>query len=575
MPEYDVKEARDNCEERVYSNDYADFIIPFNPLTVGYTGYLEDFCIQSIDGQHGVLYIPRAGIPPMSITNYGYGPIPFLYTLLESSNMSASGITQILAQPYLEIEGEGTIIGFIDTGIDYQNPLFRQENGDTKVVAIWDQTLRGGRRPFDITYGSEFTDVDINAALRTEEPLRYVPSTDESGHGTFMAGIAAGNPDTKNDFTGAAPKAQIAMVKLKPAKEYLREFYLIKEDAVAYSETDIMLGIQYLLYLGRRLNKPMTICIGVGTNLGDHTENSLLERYLLQVGSNLGFCVVAAGGNEGSKSHHYQGKIERATEFEDVEIRVGEGEKGFVVELWSEASELFSVGFISPTGEYAPKLPTKVNASERITFVLENTEIYVDYGIISVIAGSPLIFMRFVNPTPGVWRIRVFNLIRTTGIYHLWLPITGFISEETIFLRPNPDVTLTSPAFTSNAVVVSTYNHYSKGIYLDSSRGFARNHEINPDLAAPGVNIMGPGIDNNYVTRTGSCIAAAHVAGAAADLMSWGFIKGYDVNMTSANIQAYLIRGADRSAGQEYPNRQWGFGKLNLYNVFDTLRNTL
>ncbi|GHU61891.1 hypothetical protein FACS189418_2340 [Clostridia bacterium] len=566
------KDQLEKCMERVYSNDYADFTFRFNTQESWFPKDISDYCIQIVNSDYGILHINSSLIPPISSVTYGYDAIPVLYTLLDTTSMDDAGITSVINQPYLNLAGEGIIIGFVDTGIDYQNPIFRKEDGSSKIVAIWDQSLADGVKPFDLAYGSEFTKKDIEAALKAQDPLSIVPSKDENGHGTFLAGIAAGRQDSENSFTGAAPQAEIAMVKLKPAKDYLRSFFEIPDTAVAYQVTDILLGVSYLTDLARSLNKPMVICFSLGSNAGDHTNQNILERYLNQVGSHIGYSVVIAGGNEGSRSHHYYGHITEQGHSEDVEVRVGNGEKGFVMELWTEPSEIFSVGFVSPTGEYIEPITPKLRRSEVVTFVLENTTINLSSGMLSVESSAPAVLMRFHDPTPGIWRIRVQSFITTTGIYHIWLPITGFISSDTVFLRPDPDTTLTSPASTSNALTVGAYDHINSGIYIYSSRGFTRDNLVKPDIVAPGVNVYGPGLNNTYTTMSGSSVAAAHAAGAAANLLSWSIVRGYEQGIGSNNIRAFLIRGATKTVGITYPSKEWGLGKLNLFHVFETLR---
>lgn len=563
------------CNNRVISDDYADFKIQLGAFEQTIPNDSQDYCIQTANQLYGILHANRAEIPPVSIQNYDYQAIPRLYTLLDTTSMDSSGITQVLDQPYLDLNGEGVLVGFIDTGIDYQNPLFLTESGESRIEAIWDQNIQGGRLPFDLSYGSEFTKIDIDAALKAENPLDFVPSTDENGHGTFMAGIAAGNTTIDRSFTGAAPGSAIAMVKLKPAKPYLREYYRIPENAAAYQDTDIILGVHYLSLLAERLSMPLVICIGLGSNSGDHTWQSIIARVLYIAGNTTGNCIVTAAGNEGASAHHYRGTINAEGESEDVEIRVAQNESGFVAELWADPSESFNISFISPTGEYILPASQHLDASETISFALERTTIEVNFGKIESDTGSTLVFMRFMDPTPGIWRIRVESVIRTTGIYHVWLPVTGFISPETIFLQPDPEMTLTSPAATLNAVSVSAYDHVSNGLAASSSRGFTRDGYVKPDIAAPGVNVYGPGLNNTFTRRSGSSVAAAHAAGAAADLLSWGIIRGFDEDLSSTNVRAYFIRGAQRSAGTIYPNREWGYGRLDLYNVFETLRVTI
>lgn len=142
-------------------------------------------------------------------------------------------------------------VGFIDTGIDYRNQVFRYSDGSTRIFRIWDQTVRSGKKPEGIGYGSEYTRVQINEALQQEDPLLVVPSMDTNGHGTFVAGVTCGSEDIANQFIGAVPLAEIAVVKLKEAKPYLRDFYFIPEGVPAYQENDIMMAVSYLDGLAR------------------------------------------------------------------------------------------------------------------------------------------------------------------------------------------------------------------------------------------------------------------------------------------------------------------------------------
>ena len=225
-------------------------------------------CYDFSSREYAVIYLPLSEVLPITLGKYEYYSIPKLYTLLDTSSMEASGILPVFSQPALANQGEGVLIGFIDTGIDYQNPLFRNPDGTTRIAGIWDQTLPENQEELplgvqdpsgllgSISYGTTFRPEQINQALKSEDPLSLVPSQDELGHGTFLAGIAAGGETSSGDFIGAAPKASIGVVKLKPAKQYLRDFYLIRPDAPAYQENDIMMGIKYLQLLSQETSMP-------------------------------------------------------------------------------------------------------------------------------------------------------------------------------------------------------------------------------------------------------------------------------------------------------------------------------
>lgn len=580
-----------DCPFNSASETIADFIYRYGSLQQ-IVGNPEDIpCMDFASSDYGVIYTPLDTVEPISLRSLSYYSIPGLYTLLDSSSMEASGILTTFSSPALDNKAQGVLVGFIDTGIDYTNPLFCNPDGTTRITSIWDQSIPADKSVippgvpdrFQVsgaTYGTEYTRRQINEALASDEPLSIVPSTDTDGHGTFLAGIAAGGSLPEQDFTGAAPLCELVVVKLKPAKEYLRDFYLIREGAPAYQENDIMMGIKYLRVTAFIQEKPLVILLGVGSNLGSHEGTSPLSVMLQDISRNLGTATVIAAGNEAGRGHHYKGAIPSGDEFHDVEIRVGppEAERGFVVELWASTVDTYSVGFISPSGEAIGRIPIIARNETSIPFLLEPTVITVNYQLIEVGSGKQLIFMRFQTPSPGIWTVRVYNTQFFTGQFNMWLPPHNMISDETVFLSPNPYTTITGPGNAASPITVGAYNHLNNSIYIHSSRGYTAAGLVKPDLAAPGVNVSGPSIarrTNDSVpmtTKTGTSVAAAHVAGAAANLLGWGIVEGNNITMSEASIKAYLIRGARRNPALSYPNREWGYGALDLYETFLQLR---
>jgi len=563
------------CTENITSNEYADFITPYSSrdLLLSTAG---TECVDFINYHYSVIYRRRSELDPISLSSFTYSAIPKLYSLLDTENMESAGILPASRTPALSNKGSGVIIGFVDTGIDYQNPLFREEDGSTRILGIWDQTHGNGNQvpgnSFTPLYGTQYSHEDINEALRSEDPLSLVPSADESGHGTFLASIAAGNTDEAGDFTGAAPQAFIAMVKLKPAKQYLRDFYLIREGADAYQENDIMMGITYLLSLARQYSMPVVVCLGVGTNQGSHVGKSPLGIYLDEMSAYVGTAFIVAAGNETGYSHHYSAVTGNGETSRNVELKVGEDETGFSMELWAQDVEVYRIGFLSPTGEAVRELPASSGEENILRFLLEQTEITVYSNIVTSLTGSQMIFIRFKDPMPGIWNITITSALDIDGTFHLWLPVHGFLSDDTVFLRPDPDTTITEPGNTQYPLTVSAYNSSTGGIYIHSSRGYSRSGQIKPELAAPGVNISGAGLRSAFTRRSGTSVAAAHVAGAAAILLHWGVLKGNLFYMNTSVIKTYLARGANRNPALSYPNREFGYGTLDLYEAFLRLR---
>lgn len=565
------------CSYSVTSEDTADFISTYSALPEQLSAMTGIECIDFVSRQFAVLHIPMNDLEsPMNFSYYTYSAIPKLYSLLDTDSMEASGILPASRIPAFGNQGQGVLIGFVDTGIDYQNPLFRKEDGSSRILGIWDQTLETGApdpvNGFQALYGTQYSREEIDQALAAPDPLALVPSADENGHGTFLASVAAGGEDPDQDFTGAAPKASIAMVKLKPAKEYLRDFYLIREGADAYQENDIMMGVAYLLHLARRFSMPLVICLGLGTNQGSHVGKSPLGLYLDDINIYAGTAVITAAGNETGYGHHYRAVTRPEETLQTVELNVGEKDSGFSMEFWAQDVDIYRVGFISPTGEVVDPLPSSTEEENVIRFLVEQTEITVYSSIVNTATGSQMIFIRFKDPMPGIWNLTVSSALNVTGAFHIWLPSRGFISDTTYFLRPDPDTLVTGPGNSQYALTVSAYDHTTGGIYIHSSRGFSRSGQIKPELAAPGVNITGAGLRSGFVQRSGTSAAAAHAAGAAAILLHWGILERNDPFMNTSAIKTYLIRGAKRNPALTYPNREFGYGTLDLYQAFLRLR---
>lgn len=298
-----------DCHDAVYSNDYYDLIGNITTLEPG----LRDLCRQDIANRYAVYYLNRDNVPPMSVGTYKYINIPKCFTILDQKALDVSGITRVQSQRNLNLMGSGIMIGFLDTGIAYENDAFRNTDGSSRITAIWDQTIDTGPHPQGFIYGTEYTKEEIDYALQQENPRDFVPQRDEIGHGTMLASIAAGSEDIANDFIGAAPYADIAVVKLKPAKQYLRDFYYIREDAVAYQENDIFTAIDYLNRLADRRGEPLVLCIGLGTNQGHRGSGGRLTSYLDDVAAMYRRAVCIAVGDEATARHHFYGSISENT----------------------------------------------------------------------------------------------------------------------------------------------------------------------------------------------------------------------------------------------------------------------
>lgn len=611
--------------EMIYSNDYADYILPYSSKDI--TTDYADFGAQLLDSHYFLLHDNRQNptFPirsPYDIYNE-YLFMPKLFVPLSTVSLEEAGIIQAQIQPYLNLSGKGTILGFIDSGIDYTHKAFQTKDGRTRILSIWDQTasrqseqnqgninrIQSAKTTQNQTeisqtpsqqqhseqlisnestvnpyhYGTIYTKEQIDLALQSDTPLDIVPVTDELGHGTALAGIAAGTPFPENDFTGAAFEADICVVKLKPAKQYLRDYYFASEEAVLYQENDIMMSINYLIDFAEKEEKPLIICLGLGTNQGDHAGNSPISKMITDRSYDTYTIFSIASGNEGNKAHHYfhrfsnpnintnpSGNSESAQE-NAIEILVPSGTAGFIAEIWGSTNALFSIGFQSPLGTQIAPVTASPGKNDLISFVLEKTKIQLTYSIVPESGGDQLVILRFIQPIEGNWIVRVYNRSTTNASFHMWLPISDVLPVDITFLKPDPETTLTIPSDADSSITTGFYNAYTDGMVTESGRGFTRDNLVKPNVITPGINVTAPSASNRFRPFSGSSAAAALLAGGISQLQQWRLDASIPSIVNANSMNAYITRGAIRDDEMNYPNPVSGYGKTNIYNVFQSL----
>lgn len=557
--------------QRIISEDYADLIIEYN----GDMSVFEQFpdrTVQIINIRLAFAHVPVSFVTQDIVYRMGYGVMPTCFGIVSQASLEASGVFRIRNIPIFNLRGQGVLIGIIDTGVDYTNPIFQYADRTTRIVSIWDQTISSNKPPIDKLYGTEYTREQINEALGSDDPFSIVPSRDDIGHGTMLAGIAGGNVVADSGFYGVAPDSEFAVVKLKPAKKYLRDFFFIAENAVCFQETDILQGLDYLFELSLRLGRPMVICMAIGSTQGAHDGLGTLSSFASRMAAASGIAMVVAAGNEGNARRHYSGRVNPAIGYDTVELNVAENEPGFSMELWGSAPDIYSIDILTPSGEYIPRIAAGRDEHRVITFIFEPTIIYLDYQMVESQSGEQLILVRFKDPSPGIWRFNVYERVGLNLGFNIWLPMEGFISNDTYFIRSDPYTTILTVGNSLNPLTVTAYNDADDSLYLNSSRGYTRTDRIKPEVAAPGVNVIGPTLEGGFIPYTGTSVTAAHTTGIAALIFEWGIIKGNLPAMSTIEMKNLIIRGARRNANTVYPNRDWGYGILDIFNVFDALR---
>jgi len=563
----------ENCYEAVYSEDYADYIVEYNGDRQVLEEIYSNACLFFIDNRYAILYSKKRSDYMESFGNLAYNIFPKLLAPMDAAvGEAAYNTPSILSmingenldnESVLGLDGKDIVIGIVDTGIDILNEEFLNEYGRTRIKYAWDQSVNsssGDGYAGEFPFGTYYTEEQLNRFV--EEGNSVLRG--EDNHGNYLASIAAGRNN------GIAVNSDLVVVKLKKAKENLKELYGVRQGE-AYSEADIMLAIAYILQCSYRLRKTVSILIGFGTNSGSHTGSAALEAYINNIGILRGVCVSVAGGNEGSAGHHTDGDIE---DNEQVVIEINVPEKtAFTLEIWGKAPGVYAIGMDIAGGEIIDRIPPRFDRSQIIKPIFGGGTIYVDYFLVEGQAGDELILVRFFDTPRGLYRITLTATGTVEKQYRAWLPVSSFVPEGLVFTNPVTWGTVTVPGTAVTPIVSGAYNYSDGSIYVNGSRGYTANSVVKPDLAAPGVNITGAGPYGTKVTGSGSSISAACAVGAAALMQQWSRDRGLSPYINGNQIRQYLIRGADRENSRRYPDRYYGFGTLNLRKTFESLRN--
>ena len=471
-----------------------------------------------------------------------------LYTSAYDSNR-ASCIPSVWNN--YNLTGEGILVGFLDTGIDYTHNAFKDDEGNTRIEYI-----------YDLENGVVYDRNKINEALKSEDPFSIVHETDLSGHGTHVAGIACAGGNINFDNYGVAYKSSIAMVKIT-GENSLR----------AALSTQLMRGLKFLMDKSNEINKPLVVNISLSTNDGSHNGSSLLEKYIQTFTQLQKAVIVVAAGNEGNSAHHVGGKMKKE---EDLDLNIGDGEKGIILDFYKPVLVNVSVEVISPTGISTG--PIELSESYKERFVgREKIVVYSSGPKPFDIQGQTTISILPLGDTitSGGWRIIVRKLNNYEGYFDIWLPIAEGLNERTRFLQPDVYNTLGIPATVEGVISVGSYNFLNNNLSAFSGRGVVRPEWlIKPDLVAPGENILSTVEEQGFDTKSGTSMAAPQVAGICALLFEWGIIRNNDPFLYGERMKYYLIKGAKRTIfGEAYPNPDLGYGFVCLDRTMELLIN--
>lgn len=538
-------------------NDIWEIIVRYTGnLAEMLSGY-EDITVVELFAGYAILTLPQRYIQSLSsLPEITFIEQPKRLFFSINQARSASCINPVTRPPW-NLSGKGILIGVVDSGITVTHPDFLNEDGTTRILSLWDQTA-SGTPPTGYASGNEWSNEQINLALQNNERI----TTDPSGHGTAVAGIAAGNGRASDSrYTGVAPNAALVVVKL--GTPLLNSFP---------RTTQLMQGVNYCIQKALEFQMPLVLNLSFGNNYGSHDGTALLETYLNQVAS-IGKTTICIGsGNEASAGLHTSGTLVTGGSEEIVMLSVGSYEPNLNLQLWKSYLDQFDIVLRSPSGTIVGPFQ-QILGTQR--FRLGQTNILLYYGEPTPYSQAQEIYLEFLPVNDyidsGVWYLYLLpKNIATTGItYHMWLPGGGILNTNTRFLQPTPDITLTTPSTAAVPITVGAYNSLLNTYADFSGRGYTRTNQIKPDLVAPGVNITAPAAPDGYGSFTGTSFATPIVSGSAALMMEWGIIQGNDPFLYGEKLKTYLLRGARPLAGETvYPSPRLGYGKLCLEDSF-------
>lgn len=520
-------------------------------IIVKYNGNLDNLVnmgitVTRLTGGYAILELPQplidviADLPEIE---YIEKPKQLFFELRSAKDVSC----------FNELTGVGTIVAVIDSGADYAHPDFINEDGTSRILYLWDQTI-DGTPPEGYNTGSEYTRAQLNSALEApniQERLSIVPSVDTSGHGTHVLGIAAGNGRASaGRYRGCAPESDIIVVKLGNART--GSFALT---------TGLMQGINYVIQKALEVGRPVAVNISYGNSYGSHSGTSLLENFIDNISGLWKNLIVIGTGNEGTSGHHVSGKLENQnTNPVNIQLAVYEYTPSFSIQIWKNYYDDFGIAITAPDGSSSGIIPQTPGTR---TFRVRDAELLVFYGEPTPYSVNQEIYIELIPSgnffDSGVWNISLYPYQIVNGSYDIWLPAGAALNTGTRFLSPTVNTTLTIPSTSRKAMSVGAYDSYTDQLAPFSGRGYTRNSVIKPEIVAPGVDIMSAAPGGGYTTLSGTSMATPFVTGATACLMQWGITDGNDPYLYGEKAKAYLISGARKLPGfTEWPNPQVG-----------------
>jgi minor extracellular serine protease Vpr len=554
-------DARIRSSQGLANNDLLEVIVKYNGDILA-VGEVLNAQVELLSEDYAIFTMRYGDLFRLyNFEQVEYFELPKTVTYILEESLCSAGINPVQELAQFALTGEGVMIGVIDSGIDYTHPDFRNEDGSTRIIALWDQSIEGNP-PAGFISGTLYDRGQIDAALASESPLDIVPSQDYLGHGTAVTGIAAGNGRASGGMlNGVAPHAEIVVVKLQSTG--LPTFP---------QSTDIMRGIKFLYDLAESMNMPLAINLSYGTNDGSHDGSSLFEQYIDAMAGQWKSVICVAAGNEAASGHHFLGVVGQGETIQ-VQFSTNEGVGRLYMTLWKNFVDDIYFELIAPNGQTSGLITPD---RDVITVILDNVQVDVIYNQPNHYSYEQEVYYMLTaldgSLPNGLWTLTAHGEAIVDGKFNIWLPTNDEVGQEIAFFSPDAENTITIPATVDNVISVGGYNANIDAPADFSGRGLPYEmYGQKPDLVAPAVAIFTTSPGGNYDMQSGTSVATPFVTGSAALMMQWGIVRGIDPFLYGQRVKAFLIKGASRDPERIYPNPIWGYGRLNLIKTMNLL----
>lgn len=571
--------------ERIFHDiNYDNYLVQYQGDIEAEMSIRPNFYVSILDDTYAIVSVNKNLEINMSSETY-FKTIKYVvpgefFTLQQISPEEASQASYIQIGSPLNLTGKGVDVALIDSGIDYLSEEFMDSNGETRIESIWDQTIittdfnNTDPVPSGVIYDKKRINEAIKAKREGNSPYDIVPSKDDIGHGTNMAGIIGAN-DKIQGLKGVSFECDFVVVKL--LRDFSYETQFPETTVPVYNLTMIFAAIQYLYEYTFISKRPMVIYLPVGSTSGNHKGGGVLEQLIDRISTSNGLVVVSGTGNQRNTGGHASGTATEVVGVQQQEASIIEFSASpeqrnlWGLEIWSDVPNSYSIEVVSPSGESTGIMTIIINYTINHVFIFEKTSLKVNYYFPEETTGDELIRLRFYNLQPGIWRIRLYANYITTGRYNAWLPQSGLTVGDTKFSFSDPFGTITNPSNSLHIVTIAAYNQNNNNLVDYSGMAFLESYINRIDLAAGGVNALTVAPGNKTAVANGTSVAAAVAAGVCAMLFQWGIVNGNNPYMYAETLKAYLAKGGIARSGDLIPNPYWGYGILSVTKIFENM----